>query len=297
MISFYSVDHQTASLQEREQLFDRFSGSDRGPSVFLQTCNRMELYYGDGDVPHDVARHLFRVTCGLESAIIGERAVQGQVKDAYLRARISQKLPAGMHKLFECALEVGKRVRNETQVSRGAVSHGLAAIELIEEEGINLKDSRITIIGVNKLTADILKFLQNKGARLVFLGNRSKDKAHRLADPFGISVFGLDERKAFLASTDILISATSARHLIVRRDDISVSHPLTAIDLAFPRDIDPSVASMPNVRLFNLDDVERRVQKNISVRRDEVSKAEAIIEDEIAVLDDIMERRRRYATA
>jgi glutamyl-tRNA reductase len=279
-------------LEAREAYFQGLH-VERG-AVLLQTCNRVELYYGDGDVPDDVARHLFRVTAGLESALIGERAVQGQVKDSYQQAQLQYRLTAEMHKLFSCALEVGKRVRTETEISQGAVSHSLAAIEILQQEQVDLSQSRITIIGVNKLTSDILKFLKNKGARMVFLANRSQMKAHQLADPLGISVFELHDKQRFLADTDILISATSAPHAVIDATDIPFGKKLLAIDLAFPRDIDPSVGRLPNVRLYNLSDVERRVRENISVRKSEVVRAEAIIEEEIAELQDILRRRKQY---
>lgn len=118
MIQYISTNHLNTSLDERENYFKRLCRNTNGsPSVFLQTCNRVELYYGDGEVPDEVARHLFRVVCGLESAIVGERAVQGQVKEAYQKAlNNGMKLSAGLHKLFECALQIGKRVRTETQI-------------------------------------------------------------------------------------------------------------------------------------------------------------------------------------
>ena len=292
MIAYKSINQQNTSLEAREAYFQGLH-VERG-AVLLQTCNRVELYYGDGDVPDDVARHLFRVTAGLESALIGERAVQGQVKDSYQQAQLQYRLTAEMHKLFSCALEVGKRVRTETEISQGAVSHSLAAIEILQQEQVDLSQSRITIVGVNKLTSDILKFLKNKGARMVFLANRSQMKAHQLADPLGISVFELHDKQRFLADTDILISATSAPHAVIDATDIPVGKKLLAIDLAFPRDIDPSVGRLPNVRLYNLSDVERRVRENISVRKSEVVRAEAIIEEEIAELQDILRRRRQY---
>ena len=297
MLQYKSINHQNTTLADREKFFKEFNRDGVGPSVFLQTCNRVELYYGDGDIPDDVARHLFRVVCGLESAITGEKAVQGQVKDAYLAARNSQKLPAEMHKLFESALQIGKRVRNETEISHGAVSHSLAAIEIIEQEKIDLSNAKITIIGVNKLTADIIKFLQNKGAKLVFLANRTEEKARKMAEPFGIDVFTLDEKAAFMHDTDILISATSAPCSIIKKSDINPNHPLLAIDLAFPRDIEPDITEIEGVRLYNLHDVEQKVKDNISIREDEVKKAEALIEEEIVELQDIMERRRRYTAA
>jgi glutamyl-tRNA reductase len=292
MIAYKSINQQNTSLEAREAYFQGLH-VERG-AVLLQTCNRVELYYGDGDVPDDVARHLFRVTAGLESALIGERAVQGQVKDSYQQAQLQYRLTAEMHKLFSCALEVGKRVRTETEISQGAVSHSLAAIEILQQEQVDLSQSRITIVGVNKLTSDILKFLKNKGARMVFLANRSQMKAHQLADPLGISVFELHDKQRFLADTDILISATSAPHAVIDATDIPAGKKLLAIDLAFPRDIDPSIGRLPNVRLYNLSDVERRVRENISVRKSEVVRAEAIIEEEIAELQDILRRRRQY---
>ncbi|MBQ3656318.1 MAG: glutamyl-tRNA reductase [Bacteroidales bacterium] len=294
MIQYKSINHLNTTLAEREKFFKDFNRDGVEPSVFLQTCNRVELYYGDGDIPSDVARHLFRVVCGLESAITGEKAVQGQVKDAYLTARNSQKLSTPMHKLFESALQIGKRVRNETEISHGAVSHSLAAIEIIEQEKIDLQNARITIIGVNKLTADIIKFLQNKGAKLVFLANRTEEKARKMAEPFGIDVFTLDEKATFMRDTDILISATSAPNVIISKSDINPEHKLLAIDLAFPRDIAPDVTEIEGVTLYNLHDVEQKVKDNISIREDEVKKAEALIEEEIVELQDIMERRKKY---
>ena len=292
MIAYKSINQQNTSLEAREAYFQGLH-VERG-AVLLQTCNRVELYYGEGDVPDYVARHLFRVTAGLESALIGERAVQGQVKESYQQAQLQYRLTAEMHKLFSCALEVGKRVRTETEISQGAVSHSLAAIEILQQEQVDLSQSRITIIGVNKLTSDILKFLKNKGARMVFLANRSQMKAHQLADPLGISVFELHDKQRFLADTDILISATSAPHAVIDATDIPFGKMLLAIDLAFPRDIDPSVGRLPNVRLYNLSDVERRVRENISIRKSEVVRAEAIIEEEIAELQDILRRRKQY---
>ena len=292
MIAYKSINQQNTSLEAREAYFQGLH-VERG-AVLLQTCNRVELYYGEGDVPDDVARHLFRVTAGLESALIGERAVQGQVKESYQQAQLQYRLTAEMHKLFSCALEVGKRVRTETEISQGAVSHSLAAIEILQQEQVDLSQSRITIIGVNKLTSDTLKFLKNIGARMVFLANRSQMKAHQLADPLGISVFELHDKQRFLADTDILISATSAPHAVIDATDIPFGKKLLAIDLAFPRDIDPSVGRLPNVRLYNLSDVERRVRENISIRKSEVVRAEAIIEEEIAELQDILRRRKQY---
>ena len=307
MVYYKSIDQsqfaEGTDIKEQEKGFDEFlhntlqeiqDGNHAVPYIFLRTCNRSELYYGDGDVPTEVARHLFRVVSGLESAIIGERAVQGQVKEAYYTAKDQRWLPAELHKLFQSALLVGKRVRNETEISHGAVSHSLAALEIIAEKKIDIQNAHITLIGVNKLTADILKFLQNKGAKMVFLANRSQIKAHHLADPLGIQVYTLDEKKEFLSHTDILVSATSAPHLIIHKEDIPDGKPLLAIDLAFPHDIDSRLAELPGVHLYNIRDVEKKVRQNIEVRQTEVEKAESIIEEEIAEMQEALERRKKY---
>lgn len=297
MIQYQSINHLNTSLTDRETYFSHLNRDEVGPSVFLQTCNRVELYYGDGEVPDSVARHLFRVVCGLESAIVGERAVQGQVKEAYQTARNSgAKLSTGLHKLFECALQIGKRVRTETQISQGAVSHSLAAIEIIEQQQMDLVNAHIAIIGVNKLTEDIIKFLKNKGAKVLMLANRTEEKARKMAAPYGIDVRQLDDKRDFLQETDILISATSSDRTIISRDDVTPTRKLLAIDLAFPRDIDPAVGDLENVTLYNLHDVEQKVQDNIAVRADEVQKAELMIEEEIGLLREIMERRRSHKT-
>lgn len=297
MIQYQSISHQDTSLDDRETYLRQLRQEETGPSVLLQTCNRIELYYGDGDVPDHVARHLFRVVCGLESAIIGERAVQGQVKEAYQKARESgQKLSAGLHKLFECALQIGKRVRNETQISHGAVSHSLAAIEIIEQEHLDLARAHITVVGVNKLTDDVIKFLRNKGAKVIMLANRTEEKARQMAAPYGIEVCGLDQKREFLKEADILICATSAPHAIIFKDDLPDNHRMLAIDLAFPRDIDPAVQDLQQVTLYNLHDVENKVQNNIAIREDEVRKAELMIEEEIGLLRDTLSRRRSHHT-
>ena len=303
MVHYKSIDQSQFApgedIEQQERLFDEFLKENLGSAnIFLKTCNRSEIYYDDGKedgVPDDVARHLFRVVSGLESAIVGERAVQGQVKEAYYSAKDQRPLTAELHKLFQSALQVGKRVRNETEISHGAVSHSLATIEILESfENLNLKNAHITIIGVNKLTADILKFLQNKGAKMVFLANRSQIKAHYLADPLGIQVYTLDEKKDFLAHTDILISATSAPHLIIHKEDIPKDKELLAIDLAFPHDIDSKLKELPHVHLYNIRDVEQKVRQNLDVREAEVKKAEIIIEEEIQEMKEALERRKRH---
>lgn len=295
MIQYSSINHLNTSFADREDYLLKLDANNKGPAVLLQTCNRVELYYGNGNIPEHVARHLFRVVCGLESAIVGEKAVQGQVKDAYISAcKGEQKLSVGLHKLFECALQIGKQVRLETQISHGAVSHSLATIELMEREHISFKDAHIVLIGVNKLIADIVKFLKNKGAQHITLLNRTASKARELANAYGVEAYEIGELTNVLKSANVVISATSAPNYIVRTLDIKDGHACLFIDLAFPRDIDPQVASLPSSKLYNLNDVEQLVKDNVHIREDEVKKAECLIESGIHKLNEIMNRRDRF---
>lgn len=292
MIQYISINHQNASLADREEFFKKIETLSVGPSVLLQTCNRVELYYGQGELPDDVIRHLFRVVCGLESAIMGEKAVQGQVKDAYQTARNSGvKLPTEIHKLFESALLIGKKVRTQTQISHGAVSHSLAALEIIKNQNIDFRLAKIAIVGVNKLTSDIIKFLKNKGAENIILVNRTLKHAQELASLYDIKYCGLDDISNVLANSDVVISATSSPNAVISKSDFRDNHKILCIDLAFPRDIQAEVSQIEGVKLYNLRDVEDLVKVNLSIREDEVAKAEKLIEEEIMNLKETLERR------
>lgn len=295
MVHYESINSLNASLEEREARFLQLSLDQDTPHVLLQTCNRIEIYKGEGEVSYEVMNHLFRVTAGLESALPGERAIQGQVKDAYLSACDRYKLSVSIHKLFQAALAVGKQVRTDTDISQGAVSHSLAALEVLKEERVDFAHALISIIGVNKLTEDAVKFLKNKGAESIFLANRSVDKARVLAEATGCMVCNLKNKHQFIPFSDVLITATSASHLIIHPEDINPERKIVIIDLAFPRDVDERLRSFPNVRLYNLQDIEKLIRRNITLRQQEVAQAELIIERGIKELQADLQRRRERA--
>lgn len=281
MVHYISHNQLTLSLSKREELLKTLTLPAGVPHVMLQTCDRIELYWGEGSVPLEVCTHLFRVVSGLESSLIGEGAIQGQVKNAYQAAASEQKLSAGLHRLFQTALSVGKRVRTESAISQGAISHSQAVIECLLQEGIPLKNALITMFGVNKLNEDVIKFLQAKGANSIFLGNRNFEKATALASKYDCKAFRLDNIKKFLEFTDVLISATSAPHTIVRPKHIRPDKKLLIFDLAFPRDVDERVGALPNVTLYNLEDIRKRVDQNLGSRKKELLLAERILEEEV----------------
>ena len=281
MVSFYSINHYTATVEERERFFRENKNTTAQAQVLLQTCNRIECYKGDGDISADLVRHLFRVVSGLESGLVGEIAIQGQVKQAYLEASSRYKLPSSLHRLFQTALSVGKKVRSESAISRGAVSHSQIVVETICQHDIPLKNALITLIGVNKLTEDIIRFLKSKGAETIFLANRNREKAIALGEKYGCETYSFDKMKEFLSFTDILVTATAAPHSIVKPQHIALNKEMLILDLAFPRDVDPEIGKFESIRLYNLDDMEQKQQHTFRMREGEIQKAELIIENEL----------------
>jgi glutamyl-tRNA reductase len=268
-------------LKEREMMSGISVVDVSTPHVRLATCNRTEVYWGSGDVPEPTVRHLYRVAAGLESALTGERAIQGQLKSSYLDALNRYKLSPSLNRLFQSAIHTGKRVRNETGISEGAVSHSQITVELMRRRNIDLRKRIVSIIGVNKLTEDILKYLIARKATNVFLSNRNFDKATALARQYNGTAMSFENKRRMLEFTDVLICATSAPHLIVNQDDIPADKEMLIFDLAFPRDVDGQLSERENITLYNLEDIEHFAQENIAIRTGEISKAEQIIEEEI----------------
>jgi glutamyl-tRNA reductase len=283
MIQTILINRANYTLDERERLTNTNGPDDQEPQVRLATCNRTETYWGQGEIPADVARHLFRVAAGLESSLIGERAIQGQLKQAYYDAKERHQLPSALNRLFQSAIHVGKRVRTETQIAAGAVSHGQITVEMLRHHNIDLKNKVVGIIGVNRLTEDILKYLTARGAMNLILSNRHLDKAQTIAERYGAKAMPLHLKHQLLSLCDVLISATSAPHALIHPSDFpeAPTRNILMFDLAFPRDIEPAVGEMQGITLYNLDDIERFARHNLTLRRQEVSHAEAIIADEL----------------
>lgn len=282
MIQSKFINNSIHDLKEREILAKQFPIDEAIPHVFLSTCNRMEVYWGEGEVSETMARHLFRVASGLESSLLGERAIQGQIKQAYAQAIENYKLPSTLNRLFQTAMHTGKRVRTETKISEGAVSHSQVTVDILKKMKIDLDKKIICIIGMNKLTEDILKYLSSNGATNVFLSNRSYEKAQEIAAEYDASAVSFEKKQAVLDLADIIISATSAPHLIITEEDISPDKELVVFDLAFPRDVAEEIGTYPSVKLYNLEDIEIFARQNASNRENEIEHAEEIIEEELA---------------
>ncbi len=285
--------------------------------VLLSTCNRVEVYGVTrksnlnllrlfqhlAKHPYDfepyvyirhgsaAAEHLFSVAGGLDSMVIGETEITGQVKQAYQTAQTAGLTGPVTNRLFQTALQTAKSIRSETAIGRGATSVGSVAVELAQRIfDQSLSNKTVLIIGAGKMGEACVRHLAKKGPRSVLVCNRSLEKAAALAGEFGGEAIPFNELLSAMARADIVVSSTGSPQTILSRNDIlplmSVrrNEPLFLIDIAVPRDIACDVQSVPNVYLYNVDHLERIVRENVSVREQELVRCQAIIHDNAAAL-------------
>jgi len=287
-------------------------------AAIVQTCNRLEFYlYARKDIdgravmgellapygPEAVAtwtahnkltegmgvvRHLFEVAAGLDSQMIGENQILGQVKAAYtesLEARMSKLV---FHRLFHHAFRVGKAVRTRTDINCGAVSIGQAAIELAKSK-VNLPSAEALIIGAGENAELVAQYLVKAGLSRLVIANRDVDKARVMARRFsaaqGISLAEIAEQ---LAGVDLIVGTTAAPEPILTYDNVEWhlsdrSKPLLIVDIAVPRDIDPAVGRLDGVTLYNIDDLDEQISTNRAKRNSEIPKARAVIDEFVAM--------------
>lgn len=283
------------SIAAREKFLTELKPECYNSGVLLQTCNRVEWYRGAGEISSEVMKHLFRVVSGLDSSLIGETAIVNQVKTAYQEAVGRSKLDKSLHKLFQTALHVGKRVRKETGISEGAMSHSQAVVHILQKEVSDFSGLNFTLIGVNKLNEKIIQFLVNKGARTIFIGNRTYEKAAELAEKYNSVALRFDSLAKILIKTDVLISATSAPHYVITPEKLTGGKPSYVFDLAVPRDVDPVISTMGGVRLFDVTKVEAEIKCNVEYREEKSFKAEQIIDREVDIFSESLIKNRRRA--
>jgi glutamyl-tRNA reductase len=285
MISFEARGPLYA-IEERERFLREISAKLPGNYVLLATCGRVELYTSNCDPFDEIelrknVQHLFRVVSGLDSPLFGEAQIIAQVRESYVGAQKKKSLDKALHLLFQNVLRVGKRVRYETKIGAGALSHAQVAADIIRERFPDLSEKKITLIGVHNLNNNVLSYLVKRGAKTIFLGNRTYEKALALGKKFGCSVFHLARLEEVLENTDILVSATSAPHYIVPYEKFPKHKKMMVIDLAVPRDIDPRIETFPLVDMYNVSDVESYVKETIDQRQKSCVHAEAIIQSEL----------------
>ncbi len=286
-------------------------------AVVISTCNRTECYLVVGDpvraesdvlgmlaaraairptelaesiyTPRncDAARHLYRVTAGLESMITGEAEIQGQVRRAHERAMEVASTGPLSNRLFAAALTTGKRVRAETGIGASRVSVPSVAVDLALSVLESLGDRYVIVLGAGETAELTARALADQGAGTIFVANRHADRALSLAQRFGGSVVGLEGLPEQLSSADIVLSSTASPEPIVGRDELEEvmrtrgGRPLLLIDIAVPRDVDPACAELDGVTLYDIDDLQAVVARNLTTRAGESPRAEEIVEQEI----------------
>ena len=289
--------------------------------VAISTCNRTELYMVTADAVEaesaalgalarqadmpptellgrlyalrddEAVRHLFAVAGGLDSMIVGEAEVQGQVKRAYELALVEGVTGPISNRLFRDALAAGKRVRTETAIGRSRVSVSSVAVELARATLGELQARRVLIVGAGENGELTAQALHQRGVETVFVANRRYDRAIGLAQRFGGIAVRFDDLPAQLLEADIVVTCTSSPHQILGRDELAVvlaqreSRPLLAIDIAVPRDIEPSVRDLPGISLYDMDDLQREVARNIGVREAEATRGRVIVDEEVERFD------------
>ena len=235
----------------------------------------------------DAARQLYRVVSGLESMIVGEAEVQGQVKRAYEAARAAGTTGPMTNRLFQAALQTGGRVRSETELGAAKVSVSTVAVQLAREAVGPLAERDVVVIGAGETSELTAQALADEGVRTVFIANRHAARARSVADRFGGSVVSLHDLPQRLVTADIVVSSTSSPHWLVEVDALEAvmaereGRPLVLIDIAVPRDIDPACGRLPGVTLYDVDSLQEVVARNLEVRGGERAHAEAIVEEEI----------------
>ncbi len=234
----------------------------------------------------EAARHLFRVTSGLDSMIIGEAEIQGQVKRAYELALVEGATGPILNRLFRGALTAGGRARDETGVSEKGLSISSVAVELAQRTLGDLAQRRVLVIGAGETSELVARALVARGVATVFIANRHYDRAIGLAQRFKGEAVRFDELPGELELADIVVSATHSPHHIIERDDLEqviserAGRPILLVDLAVPRDIDPGCREVGGVTLHDVDDVQQIVERNASGREAEAKLAERILEAE-----------------
>jgi len=284
--------------------------------VLLSTCNRVEIYgvtpwvagkvhklfqllsNSDCDfTPHifikegaAAVEHLFKVVGGLDSMVLGETEITGQVKQAYLAAQSAKLTGKILNRAFQTAMQVAKEIRTQTGIGRGATSVGSVAVELAEKIfDSDLSKKTVMILGAGKMGEACVRHLAKRGARSVLVSNRSFERAQGLAAEFGGRAVRFDEYLTAMAEADIVVSSTGCPNVILNRDDVAAvmsrrNRPLVLVDIAVPRDIDPAVQHLNNVFLYDIDDLETIMQENVKHRESELAHCHDIITTRTAAL-------------
>jgi glutamyl-tRNA reductase len=283
--------------------------------MILSTCNRVELLTSqEPDAPHlmdfisryfriepallaphvyeyrqeDAVRHLFRVACSLDSMVIGEPQILGQVKSSYLAARSAGAIRGHLDKVLQRAFVVAKRVRTETQIGNSSVSIASVAVELARKIFGSLENKKVLIVGAGKMSEQAARHLMNHGAGTVLVANRTYERAEQVAQRFGGRAIRFDDLYTTAHQADIIITSTGSARPVFRREHAQhfLQHrrgrPMFFIDIAVPRDVDPAVNKLDGIFLYDIDDLQSVAGSHVKERGKEAELAEAMILAEVS---------------
>jgi len=240
----------------------------------------------------EAVRHIFRVASSLDSLVLGEPQILGQIKEAYQKASVVEKTTGViLNRLLHRAFHTAKRIRTETGISESAVSVSYAAVELAKKIFYGLKDKKVLLIGAGEMAELAARHLMNQGIDKLFVANRSFDRAMELATQFNGKAILLEEIEHHLLEADIVIASTGSKTYMINHDQVKKllrerkNRPLFFIDIAVPRDVEPSVNDLPNAYVYDIDDLTAVIEENSAQRRDEAVKAERIVQEETIKFD------------
>ena len=272
-----------------------FASADRGESIegiillLKDICSDVENYL-EVSTGTEVIRHIFRVVSGLESLIIGEDQILAQVKNNYFECRDECSTNSLLDIIFNQAIRVGKLVRTKTEISKGGVSVGSAAVTLAENIFGSLQGKKILIVGAGEMSCLIAKSLSSKGLKGVYVSNRNYETAKNIAETIGGQALKFDYLMDHIKVSDLVITATSAPHTIIHKQDVQEilkerKNDLVIIDIAIPKDVDDTVGQLQGVHLYNIDSLSEIAKENMELRREEAEKASIIVEDELIKIE------------
>ncbi len=317
-----SINHHRASIEHIE--LARFKDVDAAlkrlllmgasEAMILQTCNRVEVYAVSDDpkilekfavaegIPSlehscgdEALLHLLRLACGLDSMIIGEDQILGQLKSAYLLAEKNGTMGGVLSTAVLKAIDAGRRARLETRINKGSVSIGSAAVELAESCVGDLKDKVILVVGAGEMGTLVANGLAEKNLKGIYVANRTFEQAQKLAGSLGGTAIRLDDISNYISMADVLICATAAPHTIITRKMVEAQardKQLFIIDITNPRNVEESVARVPGVALHNIDSLKKINEANMERRRAEITQVERIIAEELAHMKKAYNRQR-----
>jgi glutamyl-tRNA reductase len=324
-IVLLGLNHKTAPIELRErlaiappQLEDATRWLMQAPGVLegmiLSTCNRVELLTSQQpDAPHllefignyfhiepellaphmyeyrqeDAVRHLFRVACSLDSMVIGEPQILGQVKSSYLAARSAGAIRGHLDKVLQRAFVVAKRVRSETQIGSSAVSIASVAVELARKIFGSLENKTVLLVGAGKMSEQAARHLMDQGAGSVLVANRTHERGEQMAQRFRGRAIPFDELYSCGDQADIIITSTGSARPVFRREHVQHflqqrrGRPMFFIDIAVPRDVDPEVNKLDGIFLYDIDDLQSVAGSHLKERGKEAELAEAMILEEV----------------